>query len=56
MATHQQEIIMSESRHLGFLTYRASHTIDNNSFEFLFLENKGTAFGISQLRCILAEM
>ena len=47
---------MFVSRHLGFLTYRASHTIKNSSNEFFVLENMGIAFGILQLRCIQAEM
>ena len=56
MATHQQEILMFVRRHLGFLTYLASHTIKNSSNEFFVLENMGIAFGILQLRCIQAEM
>ena len=45
-ATHQQEILMFVSRHLGFLTYRASHTIKNSSNEFFVLENMGITVGI----------
>ena len=56
MASHQQEILMFVSRHLGLLTYRASHTIKNSSNEFFVLENMGIAVGSLQLRCIQAEM
>ena len=56
MATHQQEILMFVSRHLGFLTYHGSHTIKNSSNEFFVLENMGIAVGILQLRCIQAEI
>ena len=56
MATHQQEILMFESRHLRFLTYRASYTVENSSNEFFALENLGIAVEILQLRCIQAEM
>ena len=56
MATHQQEILMFETRHFGFLIYRASHTIKNSSNEFFVLENMGIAVGILQLQCIKAEM
>ena len=57
MATHQQEILMFESRHLGFLTYRASYTVKNSFNELFFvLENMGIAVGIWQLWCIQAEM
>ena len=34
MATHQREILMFVSRHLGFLTYLASHTVQNSFSEF----------------------
>ena len=46
MATHQQEILMFVSRHFGFLTYHASHTIKNSFNEFFILENIDTAVGI----------
>ena len=47
MATHQQEILMFVSRHLGFLTYRASHTVKNSFNDFFSLENMDIAVGIS---------
>ena len=44
MVTPQQEILMFVSRHLGFLTYLASHTVNYNSFsEFFAFENMGIA-------------
>ena len=56
IATHQQEILMFVSRYLEFLTYRASYTIKNSSYEFFVLENMGIAVGILQLRYIQVEM
>ena len=47
---------MFVSRHLGFLTYRASHTIENSFDELFVLENMGIAFESLQLRRIQAEM
>ena len=46
MATHQQEILMFVSRHLGFMTYRASQSVKNSFNEFFVLENIGFAVGI----------
>ena len=46
MATHQQEILMFVSRRLGFLIYRASHTVENSFNEFFVFENIGVAVGI----------
>ena len=43
MTTHQQEILLFVSRHLGFLTHRASHTVENYNFnEFFVLESSKT--------------
>ena len=46
MATHQQDILMFVSRHLGFLTHHAVHTLKNIFNEFFVLENIGIAVGI----------
>ena len=46
MATHQQELLMMVSGQLGFLTYRASHTVKNSFNEFFVLGNIGIAVGI----------
>ena len=56
MATHQQEILLSEGRHIGCLTHRTLHTIKNSSNEFFVLENMGIAVGILQSRCIQTAM
>ena len=56
MATHQQEILMFVSRHLGFLTWPASHTVKTSFIEFYALENMGIAVGNEQLYCIPTEI
>ena len=56
MVTHRQEILMFESRHLEFLTYRASHIVTNSFNEFFVFENMGIDVGILQLRCLQVEM
>ena len=41
MATHKQEILMFVSRHFGYLTCLASHTIETSFIEFYAFENMG---------------
>ena len=49
MATHKQEILMFVNRHLGFLTWPASHTVKTSFIEFYDLQNMGIAVGIFRL-------